>query len=84
MSLELTDSLKALFPTTANRLKGSDRRQFMAQVGQELGSGSAAKAAPELAWGCTFAGGSCPHSCRWFWALKYTMKINLPGQFSGR
>ena len=33
-SLELTDSLKDLLKQTAERLKGTERRQFMAQVVQ--------------------------------------------------
>ena len=38
-SLELTDSLKELLIDTAERLKGTERRQFMAQVVQGLGLG---------------------------------------------
>jgi len=55
MSLELsppvlTDSLKTVFKDTAARLKGTDRRQFMAQVVQSLGHGGAACAQRELGW----------------------------------
>jgi hypothetical protein len=48
--LELTDHLKALFEDTATRLKGTDRRQFMAQVVASLGRGGAAQAERELGW----------------------------------
>lgn len=49
-SLKLTDHLKALFKDTATRLKGTERRQFMAQVVQSLGHGGAAQAERELGW----------------------------------
>lgn len=49
-SLELTDSLKALVKDTAERLKGTERRQFMAQVVQGLGVGGQAQAERELGW----------------------------------
>lgn len=48
--LDLSDSLKALFQDTAERLKGSDRRQFMARVVQELGPGGVSKAERDLGW----------------------------------
>lgn len=48
--LELTNNLKALFKDTATRLKGTDRRQFMAQVVQSLGRGGAVQAERELGW----------------------------------
>jgi hypothetical protein len=48
--MELTDSLKALFIDTANRLKGSERRRFMARTVQELGSGGQRRAERELGW----------------------------------
>ncbi len=35
--IQLTDSLKALYIKTAQKLKGSDRRQFMAEVVKTLG-----------------------------------------------
>ena len=35
--LELTDGLKALLKETAERLKGHERRRFMAQTVEELG-----------------------------------------------
>lgn len=46
----LTDSLKTLFKDTATRLKGTERRQFMAQVVQSLGRGRAAQVERELGW----------------------------------
>lgn len=48
--LILTDSLKTLFIDTAKRLKGTERRQFMAQVVQELGAGGQSLAERELGW----------------------------------
>lgn len=48
--LELTDTLKALWQDTARRLKGTERRQFMAQVVQALGPGGQAQAERELGW----------------------------------
>ena len=47
-TLELTDTLKALWQDTARRLKGTDRRQFMAQVVQALGPGGQSQAEREL------------------------------------
>ncbi len=49
-SLELTDSLKELLKDTAERLKGTERRQFMAQVVQSWGAGGQAQAERELGW----------------------------------
>jgi hypothetical protein len=37
--IQLTDALKSLYIKTAQKLKGSDRRQFMAEVVQGLGLG---------------------------------------------
>ena len=48
--LELTDGLKALFKETAERLKGSERRQFMAKTVEELGIGGQRLAERELGW----------------------------------
>lgn len=48
--LELTAPLKDIFKDTANRLKGTERRQFMAQVVQALGLGGQAQAERELGW----------------------------------
>ena len=48
--LVLTDGLKVLLKDTATRLKGSERRQFMAQVVQSLGRGGAVQAERELGW----------------------------------
>ena len=35
----LTESLKSLYMKTAQKLQGSDRRQFMAEVVKSLGRG---------------------------------------------
>ena len=48
--MELTDSLKALFIDTANTLKGSERRRFMARTVLELGPGGQRRAERELGW----------------------------------
>jgi len=48
--MELTDALKELFIETANRLKGSDKRLFMAQVVKVLGKGGQRRAERELGW----------------------------------
>ncbi len=37
--MELTDSLKALLRETVERLKGHERRRFMAQTVEALGAG---------------------------------------------
>lgn len=49
-SLELTDSLKDLLKDTVERLRGTERRQFMAQVVQGLGVGGQAQAERDLGW----------------------------------
>ena len=46
----LTDSLKSLFIETANTLKGSARRLFMARTVRELGPGGQRRAERELGW----------------------------------
>ena len=46
----LTDEQKALFVETAGKLKGSDRRIFMAQVVKMLGRGGQRRAERELGW----------------------------------
>lgn len=46
----LTDSLKVLLKDTSTRLKGTERRQFMAQVVESLGRGGAVQAERELGW----------------------------------
>jgi hypothetical protein len=46
----LDESLKNLLMTTAKKLKGSDRRKFMAQTVQELGRGGQRRAEAELGW----------------------------------
>jgi hypothetical protein len=51
--MELTDSLKALFIETAKRLKGSERRRFMARTVEELGPGGQRRAERELGWSRT-------------------------------
>ena len=48
--MELTDSLKALFIETAQALKGSGRRVFMARTVRELGPGGQRRAERELGW----------------------------------
>jgi hypothetical protein len=48
--MELTDSLKTLFIDTANTLKGSERRRFMARTVQEFGPGGQRRAERELGW----------------------------------
>jgi Rhodopirellula transposase DDE domain len=48
--MELTDSFKALFIETANALKGSARRLFMARTVKELGSGGQRRAERDLGW----------------------------------
>ena len=48
--LELTDHLKALYVKTAQKLKGSDRRQFMAGVVKGLGLGGQTFVERELGW----------------------------------
>ena len=48
--MELTDSLKTLFIETAKRLRGHDRRIFMARAVKELGPGGQRRAERELGW----------------------------------
>jgi DDE family transposase len=48
--MELTDSLKALFIDTAQGLKGSARRLFMARTVKELGPGGQRHAERDLGW----------------------------------
>jgi len=48
--IQLTDSLKALYIKTAEKLKGSDRRQFMAEVVKGFGIGGQTLAERELGW----------------------------------
>ena len=48
--IQLTDSLKSLYIKTAEKLKGSDRRQFMAEVVKGLGIGGQTLAERELGW----------------------------------
>jgi hypothetical protein len=46
----LSDAQKKLYIKTAERLKGTDRRQFMAEVVQGLGAGGQTYAERELGW----------------------------------
>ena len=48
--MELTDSLKALFIDTANTLKGTERRRFMARTVRQLDPGGQRRAERELGW----------------------------------
>lgn len=48
--IQLTDSQRALYIKTAQKLKGSDRRQFMAEVVKGLGIGGQTIAERELGW----------------------------------
>ena len=49
-TIQLTNSLKSLFRETAQQLKGSERRQFMAKVVKGLGMGGQTQAEQELGW----------------------------------
>ena len=48
--IELTENLKYLYIKTAKKLKGSDRRQFMAEVVKGLGIGGQTLVERELGW----------------------------------
>lgn len=48
--IELTENLKSLYIKTAKKLKGSDRRQFMAEVVKSLGIGGQTLVERELGW----------------------------------
>jgi hypothetical protein len=48
--MELTDELKATYVETAQALKSSDRRVFMARIVKALGTGGQSRAARELGW----------------------------------
>jgi hypothetical protein len=48
--LELTEGIKALLKETAERLKGHERRRFMAKTVAELGAGGQRLAEKELGW----------------------------------
>jgi hypothetical protein len=50
LAVQLTDHLKALYVKTAQKLKGSDRRQFMAEVVKGLGRGGQTLVERELGW----------------------------------
>jgi hypothetical protein len=51
LPLELTDSLQTQLIETAQSLKGSARRLFMARTGQARGPGGPQRAARERRWG---------------------------------
>jgi len=48
--MELTEELKKTYIKTAQNLKGSERRQFMAGIVKSLGYGGQSLAAKELGW----------------------------------
>jgi len=48
--MEWTSKLKTLWKDTANKLKGADRRTFMAQLVDAFGRGGQTKAEKELGW----------------------------------
>ena len=48
--IQLSESLKSLYIKTAQKLKGSDRRQFMAEVVKGLGLGGQTLVERELGW----------------------------------
>lgn len=48
--MELTETVKKIFTETAQKLKGSERRLFMAQVVKGLGRGGQRQAEAELGW----------------------------------
>ncbi len=48
--IQLTESLKSLYIKTDKKLKGSDRRQFMAEVVKGLGFGGQTLVERELGW----------------------------------
>ena len=48
--MELTDALKSLFIETAQTLKGSDRRRFLARTVKAFGPGGQRRAERELGW----------------------------------
>jgi len=47
---QITFELKAALNDAKNKLKGSDRRQFMAQIVKSLGPGAQRRAQRELGW----------------------------------
>ncbi|MFM7407777.1 MAG: ISAzo13 family transposase [Cuspidothrix sp.] len=48
--MQLTEDLKSLYIKTAKKLKGTDRRQFMAEVVKSMGVGGQVLAERELGW----------------------------------
>jgi hypothetical protein len=48
--MELTDELKGTYIETAQALRGSDRRVFMARIVKALGRGGQSQAAREFGW----------------------------------
>ena len=49
-TIKLTKELKSIFRETAQKLKGSERRQFMAKVVKGLRVGGQTQAEWELGW----------------------------------
>jgi hypothetical protein len=50
IAVELTEALKTTYIETAQALKSSDRRVFMARIVKSLGRGGQRQAARELGW----------------------------------
>jgi hypothetical protein len=48
--IEVSADLKLLYHNTAKKLRGSDRRQFMAQLVKQWGRGGYSFAEKELGW----------------------------------
>ncbi len=48
--IELSESLKSLYIKTAKKLKGNEKREFMAEVVKGLGIGGQNLAERELGW----------------------------------
>jgi hypothetical protein len=48
--MDMSDEQKSLYQTTAQTLKGSERRMFMARVVKLLGKGGQRQAERELGW----------------------------------
>ncbi len=48
--MKLTEYAKSLYIETAKKLKGTDRRQFMASVVKDLGIGGQTLVEQELGW----------------------------------
>ncbi len=48
---EISEEVKAIIKKTAKKLTGSQRREFIAEITNELFGGSARKAEREFGWG---------------------------------